>query len=134
MRRFNADQLLPQGLGVSAARHHDMARADLHRASEGGERAGVLPQREQRLAIRPQRRQRLVIQGREPVVEQRRAALGEDRRDQLVVGNLPSEDGLAPHGRIERKRNRLANVRRGRQEHAAHPALEEGLAGLLSVR
>ena len=82
----------------------------------------------------PRAAERLVVERREAVIEQRGGPVGEDRRDQLVVGHLSPQDRVAPHRRIERQRNGVAGLLVRGAEQCLEASLDRGVAGVLSVR
>ncbi len=68
------------------------------------------PQIQQRLSIRSQPPQRVIIERGEPVVEECRTAVGEDRRNDFPVANLTRQQRLAPNRFVERERHAIANI------------------------
>src|SRR6476619_3683896 len=133
-RRLYADELLPEGLRAVPARYDYSTRVDSEAAAESRERAGMSPQDFQRLPVRSEGSEGLVVERGEAVIEQRGGPLGEDRRDQLVVGHLSPQDRVAPHRRIERQRNGVAGLLVRGAEQFLEARLDRGVAGVLSVR
>ena len=113
------DDRLPQRFGLGSTGHGHSPGPHAHARPEHRERPGMTKQVAQRLAFRPEPRQRFVVETREPMIEERRAAIRQHGGDDLVVGDLALEQRLTPDGRVERQRHVLARDRRRAEERRA---------------